>query len=455
MKSCLYVLLAASLIGQTASTQHLKPRGTFVLNLDYAKFRNDDKSGYLEIYYGFYPQLINYEKRGDSYVGVMRLETRLIQLSTGERLINDRSNVPIIIADTSDPSYRYPRVSQAGYAVPMGDYRLEVSVIDTLDSSVRDSATLAISVKPVPGEIASSDIELCSSIRNSDEKSGTFYKNTLDVVPNPTLVFGASSQPMMFSYVEFYNLISGNSYIVKTQILGSDGKVIKESSKAKRYDVRNAVEAGMINVASISSGKYRVRILLSDTGGAVLTQTEKTFFTYNPHIQTGNATAITAMATQLTGLSSEELAEEFRMAQYISTDQEVKTFSQITSLEGRRDFLARFWADVEAGRGGGTGFTRSSYLQRIAAANQRFRSMGKEGWRTDRGRVLVLYSEPDEIERHSSSQEGKPYELWRYNSIENGVEFVFVDRSGFGDYALVHSTKRGELRDETWQRYLQ
>jgi hypothetical protein len=68
---------------------------------------------------------------------------------------------------------------------------------------------------------------------------------------------------------------------------------------------------------------------------------------------------------------------------------------------------------------------------------------------------MILYAEPDEIERFPSSTSEKPYEIWHYYSIENGVEFIFVDRSAFGDYILVHSTKRGELRDDQWQRYLQ
>jgi len=45
--------------------------------------------------------------------------------------------------------------------------------------------------------------------------------------------------------------------------------------------------------------------------------------------------------------------------------------------------------------------------------------------------------------------------VWYFYQIENGVEFYFVDRTGFNEYILVNSTKRGELRDDQWQRYLQ
>jgi len=81
-------------------------------------------------------------------------------------------------------------------------------------------------------------------------------------------------------------------------------------------------------------------------------------------------------------------------------------------------------------------------------------SIGREGWEIDRGRVYILHGEPDEIERMPSSEDRKPYEIWHFYQIENGVQFIFVDRSGFGDYLLVHSTKRGELQDPTWERYL-
>jgi GWxTD domain-containing protein len=117
--------------------------------------------------------------------------------------------------------------------------------------------------------------------------------------------------------------------------------------------------------------------------------------------------------------------------------------------------LAKFWTDVENGQHEGIDFTRTIFLDRILTANQRYHAMGKEGWLTDRGRVYLLYAEPDEVERFPSSSVNKPYEIWHYNQIESGVIFVFIDRSGLGNYTLVHSTKRGEIQDESWQQYLQ
>ena len=435
--------------------QRIAPSGAFVLNLDYAKFRNNDSTGYLEIYYGFYPRLVTYEFRNGQYFGILKVNTRIRDRQTGFYAVNVWSFVPVLVADTSDAMLRSTLVSVAGYSLAFGEYSLEVAVSDSLAPARRDSIALALSIQPYSTDVTSSDLELCSRIQASERMGDLFYKNSLEVRPHPTLVFGVASHPVMFHYTELYNLDPDHTYTVKTQVVARDGSIVRESSRERKFGVKNAVEAGTTNVASIPSNRYRFRLTLADASGKELTQSEKTFYIYNPHIQGPEASAVSVKASELAGLTADELADEFQKAKYLATDQEISTFSQITSAEGRREFLAKFWTEVEAGRMGREGVQRMAYLQRVASANQRFRAMARDGWRTDRGRVLLLYAEPDEIERFPSSMETKPYEIWHYYGIENGVLFVFIDRSGFGEYILVHSTKRGELQDDQWQRFLQ
>jgi GWxTD domain-containing protein len=453
MKRLLAILVIA--VTSMGVAQRLVPSSALVLNLDYARFRNNDSTAYLELYYGFYPGLVSYELRDGRYTGLLKVVTGIKNNATGSYVVHTRSNVPLSVSDTSDRALRSTVISQAGYALPFGEYTLEALVIDSLDPGRRDSISLPLSLKAYGPVAAASDLELCSSVKSSDKKGDLFYKNSLEVMPNPTLVFGASSYPMMFNYAELYDLDPDQTYAVKTQVVGADGKVVKEASRNRRYGVKNAVEAGTTNVASIPSGKYRFKIIVSDTEGTAVAENEKTFFIYNPHLKATHARSSSISAAELAGLSADELEKEFREAQYLASDQEVKMFSQITSAEGRREFLAKFWAEVETGRMGHPGISRVAYLQRVTAANQRFHALSRQGWNTDRGRVFILYGEPDEIERYPSSVDIKPYEVWHYYSIENGVEFDFVERSGFGDYILVNSTKRGELRDDQWQRYLQ
>ena len=63
-----------------------------------------------------------------------------------------------------------------------------------------------------------------------------------------------------------------------------------------------------------------------------------------------------------------------------------------------------------------------------------------------------MYGEPSEVERYPNQTDTKPYEIWHYNDLEGGVLFIFADLTGFSDYTLINSTKRGEISDSDWQR---
>lgn len=459
MKKILFLLACTLSSGVDLTAQSLTPKSALMLNLDYARFRYDDQKNYLEVYYGLYPSLLTYHLSAGTHRAGVKLMTRVRQSATRAVLVERRALLPLAIADTSSSAFRFPFTTQAGYIVPFGDYTLEVVAVDSLNPARRDSVNLPIKTQGYPKKLSMSDVELCSRVQMSAKKDDPFFKNSLEVVPNPSLVFGVATHPVVFSYAELYNLDSAATYLAKSQIINDDGQIIKEASRSRKYGMKHGVEAGQIMVTSVASGKYTFRLALLDAAGQEMAWSEKVFYIYNPHLQApGQVVSTTAGAVnnaQLAGLSDEELTKEFQQAQYLATKEDIKFFSQLTSKAGKQEFLANFWSGIEAGRSERVQLKRAEYLRRIAQANRNFTVMNKEGWRTDRGRVYLLYGEPDQIERNPGEAGAKPHQIWNYYSIEKGAEFVFVDRNGTGDYQLVHSTKRGELQDESWQRYLQ
>jgi hypothetical protein len=75
----------------------------------------------------------------------------------------------------------------------------------------------------------------------------------------------------------------------------------------------------------------------------------------------------------------------------------------------------------------------NEYYYRVHVANQRF-SGHREGWRSDRGMIYILYGEPDAVEEYNFEINSKPYMIWLYYSVNR--RFVFIDNTGFGDYQL-------------------
>ena len=62
-----------------------------------------------------------------------------------------------------------------------------------------------------------------------------------------------------------------------------------------------------------------------------------------------------------------------------------------------------------------------------------------KGYRTDRGRIYIKYGPPDYIEDHPYEWGSYPYQIWYY--INLGKKFLFVDKTGFGDYELTTDLK--------------
>jgi len=454
MKKLLLTLLVGMLAGADLAAQSIAPKTPFVLNLDYARFRNDNASGYLEVYYGFYPSLLTYAWSEGKYRAGVILSTRVTKAADDEVVFSRRAHLKIEEADTSGVWYRYPFITQAGFALPFGDYVLSVLAVDSLNISRRDSLTLPIQIVQYPDSIAVSDIELCKKVARSRRQTDLFYKNSLEVIPNPSLVFGVATSPVVFDYVELYNVEPEKKYTVKTLIIDGSGKVVRTSSRPRKYQKHSAVEVGTTMITAVPSGRYVFRMMLLDQENREVARADRTFFVYNPHLDTASAPEVGVVEKQLEGYTTDQLDSEFRQARYIATDQEARMFAQLTTTEAKRKFLAKFWADAQRGRFEWGPVSRVEYLRRVKAADELYSSLSKQGWRTDRGRVYILYGRPDEIERFPSLGETKPYQIWHYYRIENGVVFVFVDRSGYGDYELVHSTKRGELRDDNWERFL-
>ena len=83
-----------------------------------------------------------------------------------------------------------------------------------------------------------------------------------------------------------------------------------------------------------------------------------------------------------------------------------------------------------------------------------FKTSRKPGWRSDQGRIYIMYGKPDDIERYPNSAAERPYEIWHYYKVEGGAQCYFVDRDNTGELRLVHSTIRTELQDYEWRRWL-
>jgi len=124
---------------------------------------------------------------------------------------------------------------------------------------------------------------------------------------------------------------------------------------------------------------------------------------------------------------------------YIITPEELAAFKRLTSDAERETFIEQFWLKRDPTPGTLKNELKEEHYRRIAYANERFQA-SEPGWKTDRGRVYIIFGPPDEIESHPAGGQGAyPHEIWRYRSIPNvgeNIEMEFVDKSMTGEYRL-------------------
>ena len=125
---------------------------------------------------------------------------------------------------------------------------------------------------------------------------------------------------------------------------------------------------------------------------------------------------------------------------YIITDVERKGFEKLTDDQDRAAFVKDFWLFRDPTPDTAENEFRDEHYRRLAYANNRFKS-SIPGWKTDRGRIYIVYGPPDEIESHPSGDitTAYPFEKWLYRYIEGigtNVIIEFVDATRSGDYKM-------------------
>jgi GWxTD domain-containing protein len=136
---------------------------------------------------------------------------------------------------------------------------------------------------------------------------------------------------------------------------------------------------------------------------------------------------------------------------YIISPEERNAFLQLDTNEEREQFIEQFWLRRSSNPDLPDNDFKEEHYRRIAYANEHYAS-GIPGWKTDRGRMYIMWGPADEVDSHPSGgtydrpmEEGGgstttyPWETWRWRYLEGIGENVileFVDPSGSGEYHL-------------------
>ena len=118
---------------------------------------------------------------------------------------------------------------------------------------------------------------------------------------------------------------------------------------------------------------------------------------------------------------------------YLITPEERLAFLALNAAEEREHFIEQFWQRRDFVPQTEENEFRDRHYQRMAQANMTYGFGKHAGWQTDRGRIYILYGEPDEVK-----QDGI-HETWLYHSrpiFRGEAKFQFTDLNRTGEFRL-------------------
>lgn len=288
-------------------------------------------------------------------------------------------------------------------AVDPGRYTLRVEIKDRY-SQRRGSRELEVEVRDLRGtHLSVSDLKFLAS---GDEKS----------LLNPSRSYDGSS-PLIVSF-EVYRFYSPRSFLAQSwRVKDVYGKTALEGASSIAAPQEINGEVLRIALDTLPPGQYEIAVSLEDEDRKERAET-KGAFSFNPPAF----------------LSEEGYLKLVEQLEYVASSSELRTLKEADPDE-RESLWDAFWKEKDPSPGTERNEAKEEYFKRVEYANRHFSGF-REGWKTDMGRIHIIYGTPDDIERHPFDLDSPPYEVWYYYG--EGLKFVFVDEHGLGEYKLVY-----------------
>jgi len=302
-------------------------------------------------------------------------------------------------------------LSHRSFELPKGKYFIKTLMLDK-DSKDENTSDNTFTVKDLKNTPSISDVMLI--------KERTVVEGNSKIIPNISRNVYADKNglPIFFEV-----------YCDSSETLNIDYKVISENDeteyeKSEKTDLKSGNNQIFYTIDSVSLnlGKFQINVSINNLDGEVLGSSIKSF------------------VSRWSGVPEtiSNLDKAVDQLVYIANKEEIDNINNAKEKSEKTKRFVEFWKSKDPNPDDEYNPVFNEYYNRVAYANANFSTYSLEGWRSDRGMVLIILGVPDNIDRHPFEYYAKPYEVWQYYDLNHS--FLFVDETGFGDYRLSPDT---------------
>jgi GWxTD domain-containing protein len=389
--------------------------------------------------------LMTFQRDGETLRARANVEV-IVEKADGESVYNTSHEITAeAFNDAMAGSDRVSTIETFAIYAPAGEYTTKARVTDqTSGRSFEVSTPLVIPATPP----LISDMLMANQVRKDVRlQEGSYLPYLIGTTmfnPNPRRAFYRDS-PMLYFYYEVNPEAlptPHESVALDMRVKDASGVVVKDLGKRtitvsedRNFDV------GAFSIAGLKPGSYQLEVVCADCGEGLSSSspfevmpahTERlTFLEPEPAAAQGPALQYYA------DLSVAQVDSVISVMETFLTPAQLQLVSTLNET-GKKQFLNRFLESADPNPETPDNEFKQAVEQRLAYANQFFTSSQNPGFKTDRGRIYMLYGPPTErIDKPVEATVG-PYVIWTYSSV--GETFAFGDFRKDGSYQLIYST---------------
>ncbi|MDR2407689.1 MAG: GWxTD domain-containing protein [Bacteroidales bacterium] len=423
----------------------------FKVNFNYLLFHIPNETSYIELQFLFDKTGLEYKTTDEgTYYALIGVNISFTHSDTAIKREYTFTSDKYTDSLSFDNIYNVVRIP-----LPEGKYQMEISLYDK-NASNPDTLSYKdlLDIHYNRNIIGLSDIMQIGFFSQAT-KSDNFTKHGIEYMPYFSKYYPENVKQLTF-LTEIYHtdsVISGKDFVIHSYISRYDENT-PISPQYDRWEAAKKTDMYVVfqsfKIDSLPSGNYHLNIEVRDRKDTLHASTSLFFQRSNPLVQTIEEARTDSLPYDTLKLYLDYI--------YIIADNEEKSFIDNISPEKYNEieeFFNYFWYKRNKENPSEAWYR---YYNQVMRVNYNYSTLNYKGYKTDRGYYYLKYGPPTDIEYEHSDVNGPPYEIWTYNVLSDGqvdVMFVFynVDLTT-KDFRLLHSTARGEFRNEKWKEIL-
>ncbi|UCG62749.1 MAG: GWxTD domain-containing protein [Candidatus Zixiibacteriota bacterium] len=376
----------------------------------------------LEVYYQIYNAALTFYRHQTDYVA--DYEISVVVYGKNDLLEDSFSQtrqVRVLTDETAKSEFDY-RTNQVNFDLEPGKYEVKLLLSDANSSDVLERKFKVKLEWQNKKNSRLSDIQLVQAISPVGDEPSKFDKGGYTLVPSVSHKYGAEEALKLMFYFEVYQGNSEEDSVAIEMKLRHEtkGMLYRDTLTSEVTDgvLRQFRE---ISVDNLRPGEFRLDVTLKGRRDRVIDSKAKYF------------ELVWSEQSQLM-YDYESIVNQLSL---ISLPGEIKELKAQETYDDRVAAFNDFWASRDPSPGTRENENKNEFYHRVHVANQMFSYLRRAGWKTDRGRVYILYGEPDQVEDYPFELNQLPHQEWHYYRDARYRKFVFIDETGDGDFRLI------------------